>query len=199
MRRALTISLIAAAALAAPLPAHAHLMNTGFGPFYDGATHLFATPEDLLPVLALALLAGLRGPRFGRALLLVLPLAWLAGSVAGPLVSSPVTLPAAPAVLSIALGASVAADWRLPVAWLVGFGLLLGLLAGGLNGIELMQTTGSALNAAGTACALFVMISVLAGQVASVRAEWLCVAVRVAGSWIAAIGFLMFGWSVRGA
>jgi urease accessory protein len=199
MQRALTISLIAAAALAAPLPAHAHLMNTGFGPFYDGATHLFVTPEDLLPVLGLALLAGLRGPRFGRALLLVLPLAWLAGSVAGTLFSSPATLPAAPAVLSVALGASVAADWRLPVPLLVGCALLLGLLAGGLNGIELMQTTGSALNAAGTACALFVLISVLAGQVASMRAEWLRVAVRVAGSWIAAIGLLMFGWSVRGA
>ena len=199
MRRALTINLIAVAALAAPLPAHAHLMNTGFGPFYDGATHFLVTPEDLLPVLGLALLAGLRGPRFGRALVLVLPLAWLTGSVAGTLVSSPVTLPAAPAVLSVALGASVAADWRLPVALVVGCALLLGLLAGGLNGIELMQTPGSALNAAGTACALFVLISVLAGQVASVRAEWLRVAVRVAGSWIAAIGLLMFGWSVRGA
>ena len=32
--------------------AQAHLMNTGFGPFYDGLTHLFVTPEDLLPVIA---------------------------------------------------------------------------------------------------------------------------------------------------
>ena len=62
--------------------AQAHLMNTGFGPFYDGLTHLFVTPEDLLPVIALALLAGLRGPRFGRAVLFVLPVAWLVGSTA---------------------------------------------------------------------------------------------------------------------
>ena len=33
-----------------------HLMNTGLGPFYDGLAHLFVTPEDLLPILALALL-----------------------------------------------------------------------------------------------------------------------------------------------
>jgi hypothetical protein len=57
--------------LTATPSAHAHLMNTGFGPFYDGLTHLFVTPEDLLPVIALALLAGLRGPRFGRAVDLV--------------------------------------------------------------------------------------------------------------------------------
>ena len=39
----------------------AHLMTTGLGPFYDGLAHLFVTPEDLLPVLALSLAAGLRG------------------------------------------------------------------------------------------------------------------------------------------
>ena len=33
-----------------------------------------------LPVIALALLAGLRGPRFGRAVLFVLPIAWLVRS-----------------------------------------------------------------------------------------------------------------------
>ena len=38
--------------------ANAHLMNTGFGPFHDGPTHLFVTPEDLLSMIALALLAG---------------------------------------------------------------------------------------------------------------------------------------------
>jgi len=53
------------------------------GPFYDGLTHLFATPEDLLPVIALALLAGLRGPEFGRWVLLAVPAAWLVGSTAG--------------------------------------------------------------------------------------------------------------------
>ena len=68
-------------------------MNTGFGPFYDGLTHLFVTPEDLLPVIALALLAGLRGPRFGRAVLLALPVAWLVGSAAGLLLAPQVTLP----------------------------------------------------------------------------------------------------------
>jgi hypothetical protein len=41
------------ALLAAGTPAQAHVMNTGFGPFYDGLTHPLVTPEDLLPVVAL--------------------------------------------------------------------------------------------------------------------------------------------------
>jgi len=44
---------------------------------------------------------------------------------------------------------------------------------------------------------LFVVVSLLAGQVASVRSAWVRIVVRVAGSWIAASGLFMFGWSVR--
>jgi hypothetical protein len=46
-----------AATLSVAPSARAHLVNTGFGPFDDGLTHLFVTPEDLLPVIALALFA----------------------------------------------------------------------------------------------------------------------------------------------
>src|SRR5664279_2478816 len=48
------------------LPAEAHLNSTGLGPFYDGLIHFLMSPEDLVPVLALALLAGLRGASYGR-------------------------------------------------------------------------------------------------------------------------------------
>ncbi len=44
-----------------PLTAEAHLNSTGMGPVYDGLMHFFMSPEDLVPVLALALLSGLRG------------------------------------------------------------------------------------------------------------------------------------------
>jgi urease accessory protein len=46
---------------------------------------------------------------------------------------------------------------------------------------------------------LFILVSVLAGHATSVRAAWARIAVRVAGSWIAAIGLLMLAWSARGA
>src|SRR5262249_60944076 len=44
-----------------PTPAAAHLNSTGLGPVYDGGAHFLASPEDLLAVFALGLLAGARG------------------------------------------------------------------------------------------------------------------------------------------
>jgi hypothetical protein len=61
----------------------AHLVTTGLGPVYDGIGHLVMTPEDLIPTLAIALFAGLRGAAPGRRALFVLPLAWFAGGLLG--------------------------------------------------------------------------------------------------------------------
>src|SRR5580693_4246291 len=116
--------------------AHAHLMNTGFGPFYDGLTHLFVTPEDLLPVIALALMAGLRGPRFGRAVLFALPVGWLVGSAAGLLLAQPITLPVAETIVTIALGVLLVTDRPLPLVLVGCLAILLGLFHGILNGSE---------------------------------------------------------------
>ena len=167
--------------------AQAHLMNTGLGPFYDGLAHLFVTPEDLLPVIALGLLAGLRGPRFGRAVLFALPVAWLVGSAVGLLLTPQVTLPVAETILTIALGALLAADCPLPLAAVGGLAVLLGLLHGSLNGSELPKTNvvRSDFRRWRCGCALC-PVSLLAGQAASVRVRWARIAVRVAGSWIAA-------------
>ena len=178
-------------------PAHAHLMTTGFGPFYDGLTHLLVSPEYLLPMIALALLAGLHGPRFGRAVLFALPAAWLAGSVLGLLVAPRAPMPLATAIVTIGVGAMVAAGRRLPLALVGGFAVAVGVLAGALNGIELATVHSSPWAAAGAAASLFVVVSLVTGQVASVRAAWARIAVQVAGSWIAAIGLFMLGWAVR--
>jgi urease accessory protein len=199
MRRPALISfwLTLAVMLTAAPAAHAHLMNTGFGPFYDGLTHLFVTPEDLLPVIALALLAGLRGPRFGRAVLFALPAAWLVGSAGGLLLTPQITLPVPETIVTIAIGALLAADRPLPLAFVAGLAILLGLLHGILNGSEIPTNASGQLSADGVAAALFVLVSLLAGQAASVHVPWARVAVRVAGSWIVAIGLLMLGWALR--
>jgi urease accessory protein len=188
---------LAVAALATASPAHAHLMNTGFGPFYDGLSHLFVTPEDLLPVIALALLGGQLGPRFGRAVLFALPLSWIVGSFAGGLMSPALTFSIATAVMTIGLGALVAINKPLPMPLVVGLAALLGLMHGCLSGTELSSQHSVGLVTAGVATALFVLTALLAGQVAVVRAPWIRVAVQVGGSWIAAVGLLMLGWAVR--
>ena len=60
-RAGLTIILLFMALFLLPAAADAHLVNTGFGTFYDGVVHLFITPSDILVALGLGLLAGLCG------------------------------------------------------------------------------------------------------------------------------------------
>jgi hydrogenase/urease accessory protein HupE len=181
------------------MPAQAHLMNTGFGPFYDGLAHPFVTPEDLLPVVALTLLAGLRGARYGRWVLFALPAAWLAGMTVGLILVPHGSAAWLTCGLTIVLGALVAADWQLPLPVVISGAVFLGLVHGCVNGAGLAQERSGALGLAGIASALFVVVALLAGSVVTLRAAWARVVVRVAGSWIAAIGLLMLGWTVRAA
>lgn len=180
-----------------PGQANAHLVTSGLGPFYDGMAHLLVTPEDVLAVVALALLAGLGGKPSGRAMLLVLPAAWLAGSLACRMNTLSAAVPVVNAALLIALGALVAANRRLPLAVIAGAALTCGLLHGCFNGAAMAGTGSIGLAAAGSCCAVFVIVAIMAGQVAALEKEWVRIIVRVAGSWIGAIGLLMLGWTTR--
>jgi hypothetical protein len=51
----------------------------------------------------------------------------------------------------------------------------------------------------GLVFAVFVLVALAAAFVVRLSAEWTRIAVRVAGSWIAASGLLMLGWSFRGS
>ena len=190
----LALGLLAAAAT----PAQAHLMNSGFGPFYDGLAHPLLSPEDLLPALAVILLAGLGGARQGRFVLATLPLAWLAGMAGGWAIG----LPGAPgwliAVATALIGALVASDVRLPLWLVVAIAAALGALHGYDNGRDLAATTGALVAILGISSSLFAITSLVAGQVTVLKAPWARLAVRICGSWIAAVGLLMFGWSMRG-
>lgn len=181
--------------LCSPSPAAAHLVTTGMGPVYDGIGHLLLTPEDLVPAFALALYAGLRGAAAGRGAMFVLPLAWLAGGLAGSATSVPLPAPL-PAVSILLLGGLVAADLSLPASAVAGLALVLGLVHGFMNGAVLREGAGTP-GLIGIATMLFVLVALGAALVVSLRKPWARIAVRVAGSWIAAIGLLMFGWALR--
>jgi urease accessory protein len=201
VRRSLLVRALAGAGAVLLLPAtsHAHLVNTGLGPFYDGVSHFALTPEDLLPALALALLAGQRGSRAGRLALFALPGAWLLGGLVGlafPTIDSATALTT---VSFLALGGLVAADARLGPEWVAGLALVVGLLHGYLNGAAMSQAKLGALGLLGIVSTLFVVVALAAAFVVALRAPWARIAVRVAGSWIVAIGLLMLGWSFRAA
>jgi hydrogenase/urease accessory protein HupE len=185
------------AVLAAPRPALAHATNTGFGPFYDGLAHLFVTPEDLLTVVAIALLAAQHGARTGRRAVVALPAAWLAGMAAGSLAAAG-AVPAWPALLLlIALGALVAAGRILPEPLVLGLAVAAGALHGVTNGAMGAQARLGMLFVAGVGAGVFVLATLVGGQAVSPKAAWSRVAVRVAGSWIVASGLLMLGWATR--
>jgi urease accessory protein len=198
-RAAFRGALVVAAALLLPASAHAHLVNTGLGPFYDGVSHFALTPEDLLPALALAFLAGQHGSRAGRLMLFVLPAGWLLGGLLG--LGFPTVVPATvvATVSFVALGGLVAAEARLGTGWMSGLAVGVGLLHGHLNGTAMAQAQLGALGVVGIVSTLFVMVALAAATVVAIRAPWARIAVRVAGSWIVAIGLLLIGWALRGA
>jgi urease accessory protein len=188
----------AGALLLEPATAHAHLVNTGFGPILDGVSHLFLSFDDLLPVVAMALLAGLNGPAAGRRALFTLPIAWLAGGIAGYL-AGVAFLPAGITSLSLlVLGILTAADRKLTPLVVTVLAAALGLLHGWLNGASIAAAGREAIGLAGMVGAIFVLVALIAAPVASLRVPWARVAVRVAGSWIAAIGLLLLGWTLSG-
>ena len=110
-----------------PDTAQAHLMTTGFGPFYDGVMHLTMSPDDLLGVLALALLAGLAGTSYGRRVLFCLTAAWLVSGLIGLQLDQEVSLPLVNTLSFLIVGLLVALDRKLPL-WLVTcLSILLGM------------------------------------------------------------------------
>jgi len=198
MRRRVLVAGACATFLLWPGTAHAHLVTTGLGPVYDGVSHLFLTFDDLLPVLAMALLAGLNGPAAGRRTLFTLPIAWLAAGAAG-YASGAALLPAGVTSLSLlALGILAAVDLRLAPRVVSALAVMLGIVHGWLNGASIALAGREESGLVGIAAAIFVLAALVAALVVTLRRPWTRIAVRVAGSWIAAIGLLLLGWALSG-
>ncbi len=188
--------LVAAVLLVGVSPARAHLVTTGLGPLYDGAAHFFLSAEDLVPVLALALLGGMRGPRPARWTLFALSTCWMAGSVVGWHAGTPLG-DLLPAVAFIVAGGLVALDAALPAAVLAGLAGLIGLGQGWGYGSAAAAVDLSWPALAGCAAAVFVTFALPVALVLPLRSRVARTAVRVLGSWIAAAGVLLLGWTLR--
>ncbi|MDH5209066.1 MAG: HupE/UreJ family protein [Burkholderiaceae bacterium] len=190
---------VAAALLGAAAPARAHLVETGFGGFYDGVAHVLLTPADLLVVLALALLAGQRGARAARWTLLAFPAAWFAGAAFGAFVPGDGALPVLTTLTFGVTGALVALNARLPPGAVAALSVAVGLVHGYVNGATMAPGGAGALEVTGAVTAVFCLYTVVAAYVTTVRVAWGRIAVRVAGSWVSAAGILMLGWLARGS
>ena len=180
-------------------PAHAHLEATGMGPVYDGMLHFLTSPEDLVPAVALALLAGLRGADHARRTIFMLPAAWLLGGMAGLSAASNSAGALAAAFWLVLLGGLVVADARLSLRSMTLLAAALGLVHGTLNGTGMGRSAAAVVALLGLTATVFVVVVLVAALCVALRSPWARVAVRVGGSWIAASGLLLLGWTLRGA
>jgi len=200
MNRRLGSGLLVGTALGfLPGQAQAHLVTTGMGPVYDGILHLVISPRDLFPILALGMLAGLRGAGHGRRVLVVAPAAWLIGGLAGLLFPVSVSMGVLTPLAFLLLGGLVAGDLRVSTLWMTMLAGGLGLLYGFLNGAVLARAQGGMVGLVGIVVTVFVLCALISAFVVSLRPPWARIVVRVGGSWMAAIGLLMMGWLYRGA
>jgi hypothetical protein len=188
-----TVLCLAAALALLPGVASAHLVSTGFGPVTDGAWHFTLSPEQFLPMAALALLAGLRGPAHARRVMFILPVACLITMLAG------IALPAGWPPIAMAgafllTGGLLAADIKLSPTLIAIFAILLGGVSGSTYGPE----DGFPLSSLGAAFTIFVLLALVSSAVLSLRGGWGVIAVRVLGSWTAATGLLLVGWTLHG-
>lgn len=177
--------------------AHAHLVETGFGDFYDGVAHVGATPADLLVVIAFALLAGQHSPRAARWTLLVMPLAWIVGGAFGAWRPTGIALPVLTTLSFGLAGTLVALKAPLPALAIGALALVAGAVHGFANAATMVSGGANPLALAGVAVTAFCLLAIVSAHVSRLRTGAAGIAVRVAGSWITAAAILMLGWLAR--
>jgi len=190
--------LLSGAALLAGLaragPAYAHSLSNRVGDFYGGMLHPLTALEHVLPFLALGLLAGQQGARAARWLVLVFPLGLLLGTAFAAVTAAGFRMTPVNHLTFVVLGLLLVAAWRIPLALLLALGALIGFSHGYENGRDI---AGAALHlfVPGVALIGFVVMALASAATLALtaRADWPRVAVRVAGSWIAAVGIMMIG------
>jgi urease accessory protein len=177
----------------------AHSAARGIGDFYAGALHPLTSLEHILPFLAFGILAGQQGQK-AEPVLAAFAAALLAGAALSLWLPGTPWISVANLASSVAFGGLVALARPLPGALFYAIAVGFGLTHGFANG-EGMAEGGKAY--------LFIPGVALAGLVATAygliatdwllrrRTGWITIALRVAGSWIAAIGILVLAVGAR--
>ncbi|MFU0505607.1 HupE/UreJ family protein [Pseudaminobacter sp. NGMCC 1.201702] len=181
-------------ALFAPSMAHAHLVNSGLGPFYDGALHLLLTPMDLVSLATLSLFVGLQGAEAGRLLVIVAPIAWFCAGVVALVSQMSGSFAAVNAGTLIFLGGFVALGLNISPPVAAAAAAVFGGLLGFQNGLELRAADADWIALIGTVAVVLAVTLLISALVTSYTAFAFRVVLRVLGSWAAATGLLSIGW-----
>ncbi len=184
---------VAAAVLLAAAPAKAHAPIADAGAFYGGLLHPLTDAEAIPALLAIGLLAGQAGSERGALAALAAAAAALVGGLLAIGVGWSVEMPAMVAVGTLITALLVTADLRLPRSLL----LAVTGTAGAAIGVTQGGALGSILAMAGAALGIMLALLYIAAITARIGPRWLKIGVRVAGSWLAAITFMLLGLQWR--
>lgn len=195
MRRS-AVGVLFTVALCAPTPSYAHLVNSGLGPFYDGALHLMLTPMDLVGLATLSLFAASQGAEAGRLLVVVAPIAWFLAGVVALLSQIDGSFAVANAGTLVLLGGSVALGLKTSPAVAATAAAVFGGLLGFQSGLELQAAGAHWVALIGTVAVVLAVTILVSALVISYTAFTFRVVQRVLGSWAAATGLLSIGWIV---
>jgi urease accessory protein len=174
-------------------PALAHSVSKRLGDFYGGMLHPLTALEHLLPILGLSLLAGQQGPRRARWVLLLFPAGLLAGAMLSGYVEPAWLVTWFNRLTFVAVGILVAAAARLPLPVLGTTAFVLGLSHGVENTVDISSSIAMHLFVPGVVVSGIAMVAIFAAIAVFLEVPWQRIAIRVVGSWIAAIGILVIG------
>ena len=195
-RARLTLVLLGSAAS----PAFAHTVNPKLGGFYAGFLHPITALEHVLPFFVLGILAGQLGEERGRYMVLIFPGAIAVGAVSALWIPGVHGIGLINILSAAVLGALVASAWRMPMLLFYAAGIIFGLTHGYANGAAIGDKIAPYFFIPGVAVAAAVVVAygmLGTDYVLRLKAGWPRIAVRVAGSWVAAIGILVLSLSAK--
>ena len=173
-----------------PSKVFAHLADGRFGDFYAGSFHLLTAIEHVIPLVALGLIAGQQSKKSSRVYVIIVPLALIIGTYVGIIFSENNLSIYVNSFSFLLIGGLIAWSKKLPIWLLVMIAILFSITHGYSNGTAFEPTLSKFNYTIGVAVAGLVITTIFAGIVLTLKKDWQKIAVRVAGSWIAAIGLI---------
>lgn len=180
--------------------AEAHTITDTSGPFFGGLKHFFLSLNDVLVAVGIGLVAGLRGSPIAARALLAFTGAWVLTGLGGIFSGVPeVTNLMSSGVSLLLLGILAALDRPFSSPIVVSLAILTGGLHGLLNGFALhpVGLESALFQLTGISVAAFFVALYVISLLGLWNKAWIRIVARVLGSWIAASGLLLLGWSLR--
>ena len=168
-----------------------HIVNTELGHFYAGIFHVLLSPDHLLPLIALGIIMGFQEKTAARHMLLTTVIAGLAGGLYGRQLDNQAWLAYFNFSSFVVLGALAAYGKTIkpPIA------LSLSAIFAGTQSMLHMADLPAGVNweifLSGVLLGLGTVATVISAIAMSLPSRWMRLALRIYGSWVAALGLLM--------